>query len=258
MLVDSHCHLDSAEFDADREAVIERALEAGVGQMVAIGTGGGPPDLEAAIRLTEQYSCFLATVGVHPHDAAKATPETYKHLDALLRHPKVIGIGEIGLDYHYDFSPRDTQKAAFREQLAIAQSARKPIVIHTREAWDDTFALLEEHWKPYGLPGIMHCFSGGPDEAARSLAMGFYLSFGGVVTYPKAVAVQEAARIAPADRILLETDAPYLAPVPKRGKRNEPSLMVHTAAKLAALRGVSVAGITQSTTANFLRVIGQC
>ena len=258
MLVDSHCHLDSAEFDADREAVIERALEAGVGQMVAIGTGGGPPDLEAAIRLTEQYSCFLATVGVHPHDASKATPETYKHLDALLRHPKVIGIGEIGLDYHYDFSPRDTQKAVFREQLAIARSACKPIVIHTREAWDDTFALLEEHWKPYGLPGIMHCFSGGPDEAARSLAMGFYLSFGGVVTYPKAVAVQEAARRAPADRILLETDAPYLAPVPKRGKRNEPSLMVHTAAKLAALRGVSVAGITQSTTANFLRVIGQC
>ncbi len=258
MLIDSHCHLDSAEFDADREAVIERALEAGVGQMVAIGTGGGPPDLEAGIRLTEQYSCFLATVGVHPHDAAKATPETYKHLDALLRHPKVMAMGEIGLDYHYEFSPRDTQKAVFREQLAIAGSARKPIVIHTREAWDDTFALLEEHWKPYGLPGIMHCFSGGPDEAAQSLALGFYLSFGGVVTYPKAVAVQEAARIAPADRILLETDAPYLAPVPKRGKRNEPSLMVHTAAKLAALRGASVAGITQSTTANFLRVIGQC
>lgn len=256
MLIDSHCHLDSLEFDPDREAVIERALQAGVDRMVAIGTGGGPPDLEAGIRLADQYPCFLATVGIHPHDAAKATPETYKRLEALRAHPKIVAIGEIGLDYHYDFCPRDVQKAVFREQIGIAGNARKPIVIHTREAWDDTFALLEEHWKPYGLPGIMHCFSGGPQEAERALALGFYLSFGGVVTYPKAVSVHAAAKIAPADRLLLETDAPYLAPVPKRGKRNEPALMVHTAARLADLRGTSVAAIAETTTANFWRLIG--
>jgi len=251
MLVDSHCHLDSAEFDADRDAVIQRAIDAGVETMVAIGTGHGPPDLEAGMRLADRYSCFLATAGVHPHDAAKATEETNKHLKNLLRHPKVIAVGEIGLDYHYDFSPREVQQSVFQQQLKIAAEARKPIVIHTREAWDDTFQLLEEHWKPVGLPGIMHCFSGGLTEARRSLDLGFYLSFGGIVTYPKALEVQEAARMAPLDRILIETDAPYLAPVPKRGKRNEPSLLVHTAAKLAVLRGISVAELAAATTANF-------
>jgi TatD DNase family protein len=155
------------------------------------------------------------------------------------------------LDYHYDFSPREVQKSVFRQQMEIAAVARKPIVIHTREAWDDTFALLEEHWKPTGLPGILHCFSGGPVEAQRALELGFYLSFGGIVTYPKALDVQEAAKQAPIQRILVETDAPYLAPVPKRGKRNEPALIVHTASKLAALRGISVAEVEAATTANF-------
>jgi TatD DNase family protein len=253
MLIDSHCHLDSQEFDADREETIERAIDAGVTTMVAIGTGSGPPDLEAGIRLADRYSCFLATAGVHPHDAAKATEETNKHLADLLRHPRIVAVGEIGLDYHYDFSPREVQQAVFRQQMEIASEARKPIVIHTREAWDDTFQLLEQYWKPTGLPGIMHCFSGGTAEAQRSLELGFYLSFGGIVTYPKALDVQEAARQAPLDRILLETDAPYLAPVPKRGKRNEPSFIVHTAAKLASLRGISVPELTAATTANFGR-----
>jgi TatD DNase family protein len=254
-LIDSHCHLDSPEFDGDRDEVIARALDAGIERMMAIGTGSGPPDLEAATRLADKHDAFYATAGIHPHDAVKATAGDLKHVADLLAHPKVLAVGEIGLDYHYDFSPRDTQYAIFIQQMAIAAEARKPIVIHTREAWDDTIALLEQHWKPHGLGGIMHCFSGGPDEAQRALELGFYLSFGGIVTFPKSLAIQEAAKQAPRDRILLETDAPYLAPVPKRGKRNEPALMVHTARRLAELRGESLDDVAQITTENFARLL---
>jgi TatD DNase family protein len=253
-VIDSHCHLDNPQFDNDRERTIDRAHEAGVTWMVAIGTGDGPPDLEAGIRLADRHSRFLATVGVHPHDAAKAGPETYKNLETLAGHPKVVGIGEIGLDYHYDFAPRDTQRGAFVDQLALAASARKPVVIHTREAWDDTFAILEQHWTPHGLPGILHCFTGGPAEAERAVKLGFSLAFGGVVTYPKSDTVREAARLAPLDRILLETDAPYLAPVPKRGKRNEPAFVAFTAAELARVRGIEIAELVAATTANFRRL----
>jgi len=163
--IDSHCHLDNEQFDADRDAVIERALAAGVEEIVAIGTGDGPPDLEAGVRLAERYPAFYATVGVHPHDAAKATEETYLRLAALLAHPKVVAAGEMGLDYHYNLSRPDVQRAVFVEQMSIARDARKPIVIHTREAWGDTIALLQQHWAPTGVGGIMHCFSGGPREA---------------------------------------------------------------------------------------------
>jgi TatD DNase family protein len=254
-LIDSHCHLDSSEFDADREEVIARALEAGVEYMVAIGTGNGPPDLEAGIRIADRYAPFYATVGIHPHDAAKAGQADFDRLAELLFHPKVIALGEIGLDYHYGFSPRATQTSAFVRQMEIAAVAKKPIVIHTREAWDDTAALLEQHWKPHGIGGIMHCFSGGPIQARRALDLGFYLSFGGIVTFPKALDVQAAAREAPAERILMETDAPYLAPVPKRGKRNEPALIVHTARKLAELRGQSLEELSQLTSENFRRLL---
>jgi TatD DNase family protein len=254
-LIDSHCHLDSAEFKDDREAVIERAFAAGVEQMMAIGTGEGPPDLEAGVRMADKYPAFYATVGVHPHDAAKAASDDFKRLSDLLAHPKVLAVGEIGLDYHYDFSPREVQKSVFVKQIEIAAQSRKPIVIHTREAWDDTLALIEQHWTPHGIGGIMHCFSGGPEEARRALDLGFYLSFGGIVTFPKALAVQEAAKMTPRDRILIETDAPYLAPVPKRGKRNEPALMVHTARKLAELRGESYEDICSATTENFRRLL---
>ena len=254
-LIDSHCHLDSQEFDADREEVIARALDARIEHMLAIGTGNGPPDLEAGIRLADKYPPFYATVGIHPHDAAKAGPADFDRLVELLSHPKVVALGEIGLDYHYDFSPRETQTSAFIQQMEIAAAAKKPIVIHTREAWDDTTALLEQHWKPHGIPGIMHCFSGGPNEARRALDLGFYLSFGGIVTFPKALDVQAAAREAPADRILVETDAPYLAPVPKRGKRNEPALIVHTARKLAELRGQSLEEVSRMTSENFRRLL---
>lgn len=256
MLIDSHCHLDHEQFNPDRDAVIERALEAGVERMLAIGTGDGPPDLEAGIRIADRHPAIYATVGVHPHEASKATSETYRQLADLLKHPKVLALGEIGLDYHYDFSPREVQRDVFVQQMRIAADARKPIVIHTREAWADTLALIERHWTPTGLPGIMHCFSGGPAEAERCLALGFYLSFGGIVTFPKSRELQEAAKVVPSDRILVETDAPYLAPVPKRGKRNEPAFVIETARKVAALRGETLESLAAATSANFLSLAG--
>jgi len=253
-VIDSHCHLDNAQFDPDREAVIDRALAAGVERMLVIGTGEGPPDLEAGIRLADRHEPIYATVGIHPHDASKATPEAYKRLAELLKHPKVVALGEIGLDYHYDHSPREVQRSVFLEQMLIAGEARKPIVIHTREAWEDTIALLETYWRPYGLGGIMHCFSGNADQAALCVDLGFHLSFGGIVTFPKSADVQEAARHTPPDRLLVETDAPYLAPVPYRGKRNEPAFVAETARKLADLRGVTAEEIARTTSANFLEL----
>ena len=251
-LVDSHCHLDDKQFDPDRDEVIARAREAGVERMMAIGTGDGPPDLEAALRLARRHNFIYATVGVHPHDAAKAQPETFAAMAALAVETKVLAIGEIGLDYHYDFSPRDVQREVFAAQLKLAGRAGKPIVIHTREAWDDTLRLLRENWTG---GGIIHCFSGGPAEAAQALDLGFHLAFGGVITFPKAEPLREAARLAPEDRLLIETDAPYLAPVPKRGKRNEPAYIVETARKLAEVRGVAPERIAEVTTANFDRLL---
>lgn len=253
-IIDSHCHLDDRRFEPDREAVLERAREVGIEAVMTIGTGEGPPRFDAAIRLADRYERVYATVGVHPHDAAKADGEALPRLEELSSHPKVLAIGEMGLDYYYDNSPREAQRAVFQAQLALARRLRKPVIIHTRDAWDETFAILADHWAPSGLPGIMHCFSGGPAEAERALAMGFYVSFSGIVTYPKAPDVQEAAQRVPADRILVETDAPYLAPVPHRGKRNEPALVVETAKKLAELRGQSFEEIAAVTTANFRRV----
>jgi TatD DNase family protein len=223
--------------------------------MMAIGTGSGPPDLEAALRLARQHGFIYATVGVHPHDASKATPETFAAMEALAAESKVLAIGEIGLDYHYDFSPRGVQRNVFIEQLKLAGRAGKPIVIHTREAWDDTLLVLREHWSG---SGIIHCFSGGSAEARQALDLGFYLSFGGVLTFPKADALREAARLAPEDRLLIETDAPYLAPVPQRGKRNEPAFMVETARRLAEVRGAAPEHIAEVTTANFERLMLNC
>lgn len=254
-LVDSHCHLDDKQFDPDRSEVIARAREAGVERMLAIGTGNGPPDLEVALRLARQHDFIYATVGVHPHDASKATAETFAAMATLAAEPKVLAIGEIGLDYHYDFSPREVQREVFVTQLKLAARAGKPIVIHTREAWDDTLQVLRENWTG---AGIIHCFSGGPAEASQALDIGFYLSFGGVLTFPKADALREAARMASEDRLLVETDAPYLAPVPKRGKRNEPAFMVETVRRLAELRGVTPERIAEVTTENFERLMLNC
>lgn len=253
-LVDSHCHLDDSKFDADRVQVIERALAAGVECMMAIGTGNGPPDLRTAIRQAELYPFILATIGVHPHDASKATPETFAELRDLAAHPKVLAVGEIGLDYHYDFSPRDVQRAVFEKQLEIAAESGRPIVIHTREAWTDTMAILRERWRG---AGIMHCFTGGEEQAREALQLGFHLSFGGVLTFPKAEVVRQAARITPDGRLLVETDCPYLAPVPHRGKRNEPSFLVETVRRLAEVRGSTPAAIAGLTTSNFERLFGR-
>jgi TatD DNase family protein len=220
--------------------------------MMAIGTGDGPPDLEAALRLAREHTFIYATVGVHPHDAAKATPETFDRLAELAREPKVLAIGEIGLDYHYDFSPHDVQCRVFEQQIELAAHARKPIVIHTREAWDDTLHLIREHGLPSG--GIMHCFTGGPNEADQALELGFHLSFGGILTFPKGDDIRQAAARTPEDRLLIETDSPYLAPVPHRGKRNEPAFLAETAGRLAELRGVTPEDIARVTTRNFDRL----
>jgi TatD DNase family protein len=249
-LVDSHCHLDDRQFDEDRDQAIGRARAAGVETLLAIGTGSGPPDLEAALRLAERHPFFYATVGVHPHDAGKATEDTFGCLQELARHPKVKALGEIGLDYHYDFSPRSLQRTVFERQLALAADAGLPVVIHTREAWDDTLATLAG-WRG---GGILHCFTGDEHQARQALDLGFHLAFGGVLTFPKAEEVRIAARITPEDRLLVETDCPYLAPVPMRGKRNEPAFLVETVRRLATVRGVTPEAIAEATTRNFERL----
>jgi TatD DNase family protein len=250
-MTDSHCHLDDPKFAADFNAVLDRAAAAGVTRMLTIGTGDGPPELDRAVRLADRHPQIFATVGVHPHDAAKATPETIGHLEALAAHPKVVAIGEIGLDYHYDFSPRDVQRGVFIDQLQLAQSLNLPISIHTREAWDDTMTILKEHWTG---AGVMHCFTGTPEQAREALALNFHLAFGGVITFKTAEAVRQSAAITPDDRLLIETDAPYLAPIPWRGKRNEPAFIAETVRKLAEVRGVAPEHIAEVTSANFERL----
>jgi TatD DNase family protein len=252
-LVDSHCHLDDQQFDSDRDAVIDRARAAGLKYMLAIGTGNGPPDLEVAVRLAEAHSFVYATVGVHPNDAGKLDSNTFKNLESLVRHPKVKAMGEIGLDYHWGI-PRETQVPVFIHQLEIAAVAQMPVVIHTRDAWPDTLDVLATHWAPSGLPCIMHCFTGDTELARKCLDLGFYLAFGGVTTFPKASEIREAVRMTPSDRLLLETDCPYLAPVPYRGKRNEPAYVAHTAKVIADIRAVPVEDLGAQTTANFERL----
>jgi TatD DNase family protein len=254
-LVDSHCHLDDAQFNADRPAVIQRAREAGLKFILSIGTGDGPPDLRVALRQAEECDSVYATVGVHPNDAPKITSETFKDLEGLLRHPKVKAVGEIGLDYHWGV-PKEAQVPAFIRQLEIATAQRMPVIIHTRDAWADTLDILRTHWAPKGIPGIMHCFTGDSAQARECLDMGFYLAFGGVSTFPKASEVREAARVTPSGKLLLETDAPYLAPIPYRGKRNEPAYVAYTARALAQARGEDVEQLAAVTTANFARLFG--
>jgi TatD DNase family protein len=252
--IDSHCHLDDEQFDNDRDDVVRRALDAGVEVMLAIGTGDGPPDLDAALRLAEQHDAIFATVGVHPQHAAQVSTATYEDLRERLRHPKCVGIGEIGLDYYWKPFDKQQQLSVFTAQLRIAADAGIPVSIHTRDAWQDTIAILREHWAPTRLPCVLHCFTGGPEQAAEALDMGFYLSFAGVVSYPKATEVHAAAKVVPGDRILAETDSPYLAPMPYRGKRNEPAFVTHTTARLAELRAEPIADVAASIKANFRRV----
>jgi TatD DNase family protein len=254
-MVDSHCHLDDERFVDDLEAVLDRAVSAGVTNMLTIGTGDGPPEIDRAVKIAERFRPVLASIGVHPHDAAKVTPQTYSDLKALASHPKVVAFGEIGLDYHYDFSPREVQREVFIEQLKLARDVDLPITIHTREAWEDTITILREHWRIEGdANGIMHCFTGTPEQAREALELGFHLAYGGVLTFKTAEHVRESARITPDDRILIETDAPYLAPIPFRGKRNEPSMMVETLRKLAEVRNSTPEVIAALTSDNFSRL----
>ena len=257
MFVDSHAHLDGKQFDSDREQVIARAREAGVRTMVAIGNGDGPPDLDAGVKLADKYPFMYATIGIHPHEARLASDHAYSEMERLARHPKVIAWGEIGLDYYYDHSPRDTQKDVFVRQMELAAAAKLPIVIHCRpsdnseNAWDDCLQLIQEHWAPHGIGGILHCFTGTWPHARRALDMGFMVSFAGNLTFPKAQQIRDAALQVPLDRILIETDCPYLAPIPYRGKRNEPAYVTETARKLGELRGISIQEAGERTARNF-------
>ena len=222
-LIDSHSHLDGPQFAEDRPAVLERARAAGVDTLLAIGNGPGPEKLDAALPLAEQHDWIYTTVGIHPHEAKEVTEQHLEELTRLARHAKVIAWGEIGLDYFYDHSPRDIQAQVFLEQMERAQAAKLPIIIHCRDAWEDCLRLIEEHWRPSGLGGILHCFSSTLEHARRAMDMGFLVSFAGNLTYSKAQNLRDVARELPIDRMLIETDAPYLAPQAFRGKRNEPA-----------------------------------
>ena len=254
MLIDSHCHLDY--FPDELEAVLSRAAAAGVGELVTIGTS---MQQSLAIRtLAEAHPAVWCTVGVHPQNAALAPVPTPEAVAALTGHPKVIGIGESGLDYHYQTAPRDVQQASFRAHIRAARLAGVPLCIHARAADDDIAAILRqerEEGGPYDF--LLHCFSSGRGLAEAALAMGGYLSFSGILTFPKSVENRDIARDAPADRILVETDAPYLAPAPHRGKRNEPSYVANTAAVLAEVRGLAPDGLAALTTANFRRLFAR-
>jgi len=251
-IVDSHAHLEFSQFDADRDAMLERARAAGVETVLAIGSGTSPAErLDSAIPFAEQHDWIYATIGVHPHDAAAANESHFAGLAKLARHPRVIAWGEIGLDYHYDHSPRDTQQQVFRRQLEQARAAKLPVIIHCREAWDDCLAILEQDWRPSGLGGIFHCFSGTLAEAQRGLDMGFRISFAGNITYPKAQAIRDVAREIPLDRILTETDSPFLPPQGRRGKRNEPAFVVEVAQALANVRNLADDEMAAMAAANF-------
>jgi len=257
MFIDSHAHLDGKQFAADRGEVIARAREAGVETMVAIGNGDGPPALDAGVLLAEKYPFLYATIGIHPHEARLADDAAYAEMVRLARHPKVIAWGEIGLDYFYDHSPREIQKQVFARQMELAAAAKLPIVIHCRpsegsdNAWEDCLGMIKDQWSAKGLGGILHCFTGNPAQAKRALDMGFLISFAGNMTYPKAQQIRDAALEVPLDRMLIETDCPYLAPVPHRGKRNEPAFVKETARKLGELRGLSLEEVGERTSRNF-------
>jgi len=244
---DSHAHLTLEHFDPDRDDVIARARQAGVVRLVTVSSFIG--DAEACAALAARHDFIHFTAGVHPHEAKSFTPEVVEGIRRAAGRPKAAAIGEIGLDYHYDFSPREAQRRAFRDQIVLARNLKLPIVIHTREAWGDTLLILDDE-RAREVGGVFHCFSGGKEEAKRCLDLGFYLSFAGPVTFKNASEVAEAAAYAPLDRILCETDSPYLTPHPFRGKRNEPARVVLVAARVAALKGMAPEAVGEATTRN--------
>jgi TatD DNase family protein len=258
MLIDSHAHLDVPAFDADRDAIIQRAREQGVEIMLEIaGSDVARGSLEVGLALAEKHPFIYAAVGLHPHEASLYDDALERQLVEYAGREKVIGWGEIGLDYHYDHSPRDVQRRAFARQLELALELNLPAIIHTREAEDDTIQILRESWAGRGgdsVGGIIHCFTGTQRLADAALGMGFLISFSGVVTFKKADELRDVARSVPIDRMLVETDCPYLAPLPYRGKRNEPAYVRETTARLAELKGVSFDELARATSENFRRL----
>lgn len=258
MFIDSHAHLDVPHYDADRAEVIARARTAGVDTMLEIaGSDIGKGSLPAGLRLADEYPFIYAAVGLHPHEASLYDDELERQLSAAAQHQKVIGWGEIGLDYHYDHSPRDVQRRVFARQLEIALELGLPVIIHTREAEDDTIALLRDQWAAKGgeqKGGIIHCFTSSQRLADAALQMGFLISFSGVVTFKKSADLRAVAKSVPLERLLIETDCPYLAPMPYRGKRNEPAFVIETARVLAELHGITLTEMARVTSGNFRRL----
>jgi TatD DNase family protein len=270
MLIDSHAHIDSPRYDSDREAMLRRAYDAGVGAVLAIGIGEEPAQMHRALEICREFNGLresgaglprlYASAGVYPHNTAEIDDGLLAKLDGLLAEPEVIACGEIGLDYYHQGAPHPSQREGLIRQLEIAAARKRPILIHCRpkegatDAWDDLFEILEAHWRPTGLGGVMHCFGGGWEQARRSLDLGFLISLAGNLTYPKAQPLRDVAARLPLDGVLVETDAPWLAPAPNRGQRNEPAWVVQTALVLAGLRGVEAQEIASATTKNFHRL----
>lgn len=253
MLVDSHCHLDYLEREGeDLEEVVGRARRAGVGRLVTISTKLS--EFERVRAIAERLEAVYCSVGVHPHEAGEEGQGGPERLLELAGHPKVVGIGETGLDYFYEHSPREAQQRSFRAHIAAARESGLPLIVHARDADADTVTILQEEHARGPFPGVIHCFTAGPALAEAALGIGFSISLAGVLTFKKAEELRETVRRVPLERLLVETDSPYLAPVPKRGKRNEPAYVVHTAEALADLKGVSAAALAEATTANFFRL----
>lgn len=266
MLIDSHAHLDSPRYTDDRAEMLRRAKEAGVGVVLSIGIGEGPAEMHQALDICRQFNGqpgmprLFASAGIYPHNTPEADDAALAKLDALLAEPEVIGCGEIGLDYYHEGAAHDVQRAGLVRQLEIAAARKRPILIHCRpkegatDAWDHLFLTLDTYWRHTGLGGIMHCFGGGWEQARRSVDLGFLVSFAGNVTYPKAQPLRDVAAKLPLESILVETDAPWLAPTPLRGQRNEPGLITHTAATIAELHKIAPEKLAEATTRNFCRL----
>ena len=255
MLVDSHCHLDFPDFSTELDQVVTRASSAGIGLMVTICTRVRRFDQVRAVA--ERFEQIYCSVGTHPHNAAEELDVTPDELVRLAEHPKVVAIGEAGLDYFYDKAPREAQAIGLRTHIAAARITGLPLVIHARDADEDMAAILQEETEKGAFPAVLHCFSSGRALAETGIALGLYVSFSGILTFKNSVSLREIARDLPEDRILVETDAPYLAPPPHRGKRNEPAFVAHTAACLAEARGVGAERIAEQTTENFFRLFSK-
>ncbi len=255
VLVDSHCHLDFPDFASEVDQVVARAGEAGIGLMVTISTKVS--EFDRILAIAERFPNVYCSVGIHPHEAATEPDIDAVRLIELAKHPKVVGIGETGLDYYYEHSPREPQQRCFRAHITAARETGLPLIVHTRDADDDTASILSEEMGKGAFTGLLHCFTSSHKLAHHALDLGFYISLSGILTFKSAAELQVTAQGVPMDRLLVETDAPYLAPVPKRGKRNEPSFVIHTAAKLAELKNVSGDELAMQTSENFLRLFSR-